>query len=116
MRVLITGVAGRIGSVLAVGLEESYDIRGLDVRTPDQAFSAGMVVGDCAEPDVAARAVDGMDAVVHLAGAPTESDLPTILHGHVKTTAALLDAMVQSGRAADGIREQQPRRRHDCAQ
>jgi uronate dehydrogenase len=97
MRILITGVAGRIGTVLATGLAASHDIRGLDLRTPDLAFSAGLVVGDCADPEIAARAVDGMDAVVHLAGIPTESDLPTILHGHVDTTAAVLDAMVQSG-------------------
>jgi uronate dehydrogenase len=95
VRVLITGVAGRIGTVLAAGLETSHEIRGLDQRTPDRAFAAGFVQGDCADPDVAAQAVDGMDAVVHLAGLPTESDLPTILHSHVESTAALLDAMVQ---------------------
>jgi uronate dehydrogenase len=97
MRVLITGVTGRIGTVLAAGLEGSHDIRGLDLREPDRTFRAGLVVGDCADPDIAARAVDGMDAVVHLAGVPTESDLPTTLHTHVETTAALLDAMVHSG-------------------
>jgi uronate dehydrogenase len=97
MRILITGVAGRIGSVLATGLAASHEIRGLDIRTPDRSFSAGVVVGDCADPDVAARAVDGMDAVVHLAGVPSEADLPTILHAHVESTAALLDAMVHGG-------------------
>jgi len=97
MRILITGVAGRIGSVLATGLAASHDIRGLDIRTPDRSFSAGVIIADCADPEVAARAVDGMDAVVHLAGVPSEADLPTILHGHVESTAALLDAMVQSG-------------------
>ncbi len=97
MRVLITGAAGRIGSVLSAGLEGSHDVRGLDLQAPERNFAAGFVEGDCADPDVAAGAVDGMDAVVHLAGIPTESDLPTILHGHVETTAALLDAMVQRG-------------------
>jgi uronate dehydrogenase len=97
MRVLITGVAGRIGSVLATGLAPRHDIRGLDLQEPDAEFSAGVVVGDCADPEVAASAVDGMDAVVHLAGVPSESDLPTSLHSHVETTAALLDAMVQAG-------------------
>jgi uronate dehydrogenase len=97
VRVLITGAAGRIGSVLSAGLEGSHDVRGLDLQAPERNFAAGFVEGDCADPDVAARAVDGMDAVVHLAGVPTESDLPTILHGHVETTAALLDAMVEGG-------------------
>ncbi|HYO32269.1 MAG TPA: NAD(P)-dependent oxidoreductase [Nocardioidaceae bacterium] len=96
MRVLLTGAAGSIGSVLADGLRPDHELRALDLREPETAFAGGVVVGDCADPDVAARAVDGMDAVVHLAGVATESDLPTILHGHVETTAALLDAMVQS--------------------
>jgi len=97
MRVLLTGAAGSIGTVLAAGLQPHHELRGLDLREPENAFAAGAVVGDCADPDVAAQAVAGMDAVVHLAGVPTESDLPTILHSHVETTAALLDAMVQSG-------------------
>jgi uronate dehydrogenase len=97
MRILITGVAGRIGSALAPCLGARHEIRGLDIRTPEGDFSAGLIAGDCADPEVAARAVDGMDAVVHLAGVPTESDLPTILRSHVETTAALLDAMVQAG-------------------
>ncbi len=39
----------------------------------------------------------GVDAVVHLAGVAGDLSLPTILHGHVESTAALLDAMVQHG-------------------
>jgi uronate dehydrogenase len=97
VRVLITGVAGHIGTVLSSRLADEHKLRGLDLRRPDHTFAAEVVVGDCADPDVADAAVAGMDAVVHLAGIPTESDLPTILHGHVETTAALLDAMVQHG-------------------
>jgi uronate dehydrogenase len=39
----------------------------------------------------------GPDAVVHLAGIPTESSLPDALTSHVVTTGALLDAMVRHG-------------------
>jgi uronate dehydrogenase len=97
MKVLITGVAGHIGSVLSSRLADDHILRGLDLRRPDNGFAGDVVVGDCADPAVADAAVAGMDAVVHLAGVPTESDLPTILHSHVETTAALLDAMVQHG-------------------
>ncbi len=97
MRVLVTGAAGHIGTVLASRLAGEHVLRGLDLREPTGDFQGGVVLGDCAHPDVAARAVEGTDAVVHLAGVPTESDLPTILHSHVETTAALLDAMVRSG-------------------
>lgn len=97
MRVLITGAVGHIGSVLTSRLAADHELRGLDLREPETGYPGEFVLGDCADPQVAAEAVDGVDAVVHLAGVPTESDLPTILHSHVLTTAALLDAMVSSG-------------------
>ena len=97
MRVLITGAAGHIGSVLTGGLATEHELRGLDLVQPDFAFPGEFTIGDCADPSVAAAAVNGVDAVVHLAGVPSESPLPTILHGHVIGTAALLDAMAQSG-------------------
>jgi uronate dehydrogenase len=54
---------------------------------------------DCTDP-VAVDAVVGdigPDAVIHLAGIPTESSLPDALHSHVISTAALLEAMVRHG-------------------
>ncbi|MCW2762164.1 MAG: dependent epimerase/dehydratase family protein [Marmoricola sp.] len=39
----------------------------------------------------------GPDAVIHLAGIPTESSLPDSLQSHVISTAALLEAMVRHG-------------------
>jgi len=96
MRVLITGAAGHIGSVLADRLSSQHDLVGLDLHSPSTHFPGVFLTGDCAEPEVAGNAVRGVDAVVHLAGVPHEADLPTILHSHVETTAALLDAMVQS--------------------
>ncbi|MBA2561224.1 MAG: NAD(P)-dependent oxidoreductase [Propionibacteriales bacterium] len=97
MRLLVTGAAGHIGSVLSSRLSDQHVVRGLDLRPPAPDFPGDVVIGDCAEPEIAARGVENVDAVVHLAGVPTESDLPTILHSHVETTAALLDAMVQVG-------------------
>jgi uronate dehydrogenase len=95
VRVLITGAAGHIGTVLGAGLTDEHSLLGLDLREPDQTFPGDFIVGDCADPAVAKRAVDGVDAVVHLAGLAGESDLRTILRSHVETTAALLDAMVE---------------------
>ena len=101
MRVLVTGAAGRIGSVVSERLAARHDLRGLDVVPwPEDgrpAYPGELVVGDVTDPTVAAAAVRDVDAVVHLAGIPHEAPLPDILHSHVVSTAALLDAMVQHG-------------------
>ena len=94
MRVLVTGAAGSIGRVVCAGLHDlGHDVRGLDrVEAPTVE-----VVGDCLDPEAVARAVDGVEAVVHLAGTPHEDQLALELESHVLTTATLLDAMVVAG-------------------
>lgn len=101
MRVLVTGAAGAIGSTVGPALAGlGHRVRGLDLRVPDDgttAYALGWVTGDCADLAVVDRAVDGVDAVVHLAGNPGETSLPDALASHVRTTAAVLDAMVEHG-------------------
>ena len=68
MRVLITGSAGAIGSTLAKGMRDRFELRGFDrVPTPDLEDA---VVADLADADAVRRATQGMDAVIHLGGAP----------------------------------------------
>ena len=71
MRVLVTGAAGNIGSVLCP-----------DPEAVHAAFAGADRDG-------------GLDAVVHLAGIPTEAPLPDILDSHVRSTGVLLDEMVE---------------------
>jgi uronate dehydrogenase len=97
MRVLVTGAAGSIGRVLAVGLaDRGHDIVGLDLVPAPEGDDRPWYVVDCSDPD-AVRAVfaeERLDAVVHLAGIPDEASLPESLTSHTVTTAALLDAAV----------------------
>jgi uronate dehydrogenase len=99
MKVLVTGAAGSIGRALGRGLPElGHELRGLDlVQDAVAGYDFGWIAGDCLDPQIAARAVDGVDAVVHLAGNPGEDNLPRSLESHVLTTARLLDAMVEHG-------------------
>ena len=102
MRVLVTGAAGSIGSVLCSGLfDRGYDVVGLDRMVEPEGFTGSWFTADCADPDAVAAVFDklvgGLDAVVHLAGIPNEASLPDQLESHVVTTAALLDAMVDHG-------------------
>jgi uronate dehydrogenase len=101
MRVLVTGAAGAIGTVVCSGLaDRGHEVTGLD-RVPErEGFTGQWFTADCADPDAveavfAALATSGRpEAVVHLAGNPDEASLPEELESHVVTTAALLDAMV----------------------
>jgi uronate dehydrogenase len=97
MRVLVTGSSGQIGSVLSPALADEHDVRGLDLQRPGYDFPGELIIGDGADPDVAMQAVEGVDAVVHLAGSPSETNLPELLRGHVHATTALLEAMVAHG-------------------
>ncbi len=71
-RVLITGAAGRIGVVLTDGLHERYQLRVLYNRTIlDQKYDEEVMVGNITDLEKMEEAVDGMDAVVHMAGNPS---------------------------------------------
>ena len=75
LRVLVTGGAGFIGSHLARELVSlGYEVRVLDNLSRGSLENLGdalgcveLVIGDVRDPEVTARAVAGVDAVVHLA-------------------------------------------------
>ncbi len=80
MKVLITGGAGFIGSHLADRLlAEGHSVRALDNLDPQVHGDAGrpdyldpeveLVVGDVRDRDAVARALEGVDTVVHFAAA-----------------------------------------------
>jgi NAD+ dependent glucose-6-phosphate dehydrogenase len=73
-RVLITGAAGRIGTSLAEQLRDRYDLRLQYHRTvPDQPPVADHLVANIADYNAIAPALEGMDAVIHMAGEPSPS-------------------------------------------
>ncbi|MCG5219162.1 NAD-dependent epimerase/dehydratase family protein [Streptosporangium sp. KLBMP 9127] len=70
--VLITGAAGKVGTMLRPGLD-GLDLRIADTRAAPDWGDAEALVGDVADPAFAAAALDGVDAVVHLAAHPVPS-------------------------------------------
>jgi nucleoside-diphosphate-sugar epimerase len=76
MRVLITGGAGRLGiEVCKTFLKDGLQVRVLDLDTPQNKKSVkalnGKVEtcwGDVTQPDSVRKAMEGVDAVVHMAG------------------------------------------------
>ena len=68
MKVLITGAAGVIGTVLAKGLRERHELRGFDNQ--EMPGMSDAVVGDIGDFDQVKAATEGMDAVIHLVNVP----------------------------------------------
>ena len=94
---LVTGAAGSVGRQLVPGLA-GYDLRLMDRQVPDDPGGAQVVVGELTDRDVLARAVEGVDAVVHLAGDPRPDAEWDDLEGpNVDGFAALLGAARRAG-------------------
>jgi uronate dehydrogenase len=72
--VLITGAAGRIGSVLREGLRGAYPVLRLSDIRPLGEAQAGeeLDAADLRDLDQMVAAMEGVDAVVHLGGVPEE--------------------------------------------
>ena len=104
MKVLITGAAGNAGQAVCRALAQTgADIRQADVipPPPSTAGAGEFVRCDTRTPDDVRRAVDGVDAVIHLAAwhcahVPPVSD-STIFAVNVDGTFNVLEACRESG-------------------
>jgi uronate dehydrogenase len=97
--VLVTGAAGRIGTVLRGGLpERGWAVRSLDVvPMTDTRPGEEEVVADVTDLAAMEDAVAGASAVVHLAGIATESTWPAISHANIEGTYCVLEAARRAG-------------------
>ncbi|MFD7453032.1 NAD-dependent epimerase/dehydratase family protein [Kitasatospora sp. NPDC059827] len=95
-QVLITGAAGRMGSCLRELLPGyGHRLRGFD-RLPVPG-NPGAVTADLLDVEALAAAMDGVDAVVHLAGIPGEAPFADILAANIEGTYRLYDAARAAG-------------------
>lgn len=96
LKILITGAAGRIGTVLVRGLKDRYALRGFD-RVPVPGLKDA-VIGDIADFGAVSHATEGMDAVIHLAGVPSGgAPWEDILPNNIVGTYNVFEAARQSG-------------------
>ncbi len=91
--VLVTGAAGRIGS----SLREALPRLGWTVRGIDRSAADGSVVGDVRSPADLDGVVAGVDAIVHLAGQPTEAPWPVVRAANIEGTFQLFEAARRHG-------------------
>jgi uronate dehydrogenase len=97
--VLVTGAAGRIGTVLRGGLpERGWAVRCLDVvPIVDTRPGEEHVVADAADLAAMVDAAEGASAVVHLAGHSGESTWPVISRSNIESTYCTLEAARRAG-------------------
>ena len=103
MRVLITGGTGKLGPrVCETFLKDGFDVRLLLHRKRVKGLGANpeIVWGDVAQPDSVRTAMEGVDAVVHLAGVEqplTEQDPELASRVNVGGTQTIVDLIKNRG-------------------
>jgi dihydroflavonol-4-reductase len=99
MRALVTGAAGFIGAhVVSALISAGADVRGFDRRAPLASSAAhDFVVGDILDRDALSRALEGCDAVFHLAALYSyrRADAAAMAAVNVEGTRVLLDAALR---------------------
>lgn len=87
MKALVTGAAGFIGAHLVAALvADGADVRAFDLNAPLPGVlpdAADFVAGDVLDPDAVSRAVEGCDAVFHLAA----------IYSYARADAGLMEAV-----------------------
>jgi len=100
-RVLVTGVSGRLGRAVArVLAAEGVAVTGLDRVAPGTELPVDrMHLGPAADPALVARALDGADAVIHLAAIPAPMLAPPerVFGDNAVGTFVVLDAAGRVG-------------------
>lgn len=97
--IVITGGSGRIGGYLRARMRRADRLlRLLDTVEPSDLLDGEEAhTGSIHDPELLRRAVRGADAVVHLAGIPSESPWSEAVRVNVDGTQAVLEAAVAAG-------------------
>ncbi|QDX39909.1 NAD-dependent glucose-6-phosphate dehydrogenase Azf [Salarchaeum sp. JOR-1] len=96
--VLLTGASGRVGQAVLGGNADDYEWRLLDREPPADAGDHEVVVADITDEDAVRDAMDGVGAVIHLAGDP-RPDAPweSVLQNNIDGTQTVYEAAVDAG-------------------
>jgi len=96
--VLLTGAEGRVGQAILSELSGEYDWRLLDRDPPTRDTRHEFVVADITDEAAVRDAMDGVGAVIHLAGDPRpEAPWDSVLANNIDGTRNVLQAAVEEG-------------------
>lgn len=96
--VLLTGSEGRVGQAILDGLADRYEWRLLDREPPEAEPPGEFIVGDIADRETVVTAMEGVSAVIHLAGDPRpEAPWDSVLKNNIDGTYAVFRAAVDAG-------------------
>ncbi|WP_063732033.1 NAD-dependent epimerase/dehydratase family protein [Streptomyces sp. RTd22] len=94
--ILLTGAAGGMGTLMRELLPPyGYELRLFDVVPIPDAPDA--IIADLADKDALRRAVEGVDAIIHLAGISLEAPFEKILAANIQGTYNLYEAAREAG-------------------
>ena len=96
MRVMVTGGSGQLGKFVCQRLQCSHEVEVLDLKSSD--WTKKTVVADITSFDDLKSALEGQEAVVHLAGIPSYSpDHVAVMRSNVQGTYTLFEAAAAVG-------------------
>ena len=97
--ILLTGAGGKIGQAVLPELAKAgYAVRALeyaDGLRVEPASNVEVVTGDLRDPSLAAKLIEDMDVVIHMANCKESREL--FLDTNIKGTFSLLDACKEAG-------------------
>ncbi|MEF8829669.1 MAG: NAD-dependent glucose-6-phosphate dehydrogenase Azf [Haloarcula sp.] len=96
--VLLTGAGGAVGAAILEGLEDVYEWKLMFHSPPAEEPDHEYLVGDVSSEGDVAAAMDGVGAVIHLAGDPRpEAPWDSVLENNIDGTQKMFEAAVDEG-------------------
>ena len=102
--VLLTGAGGRVGQAILRGIGDEYDWRLLDrepipaAKVPDGVTDADRYVADITDERAVRNAMDGVGAVIHLAGDPRKTaPWDSVIRNNIDGTQVVMRAAADAG-------------------
>ena len=96
--VLLTGAGGNVGEAILGGIGDEYDWRLMFHSPPADEPDHEYLVGDVTDDETVQAAVDGVGAIIHLAGDPRPSaPWKSVLSNNIDGTQKMYEAAVETG-------------------